>query len=276
MQESLDRHVSSIQQAAKETERSNEELILATQMAEEASKQKTAFIQNMTHQIRTPLNIISGFAQVLRDTLSLTNGSNLSDQVLPEDEFAKITDAMRHNSRTLNRMVLMLFDSSDTGIINELNTHKSDIVKCNDMAKKCIDITYSQFHEVVIRFETNVPDDFCIQTNELYLMRSICELLYNASKYSDGKNIIVRIQQNQEKVCFIIEDVGPGIAEDYRELMFKSFTKINDLSEGLGLGLPLSKQHAVSLGGNLTYDASYDKGCRFIIELPLVHQEVQA
>ena len=52
------------------------------------------------------------------------------------------------------------------------------------------------------------------------------------------------------------------------ELIYKPFTKIDVLSEGLGLGLPLSKRHALSLGGDLVYDKSYHDGCRFILEIP--------
>ena len=50
--------------------------------------------------------------------------------------------------------------------------------------------------------------------------------------------------------------------------MFMPFTKVNDLSEGLGLGLPLSKRHVQNLGGELTLDTTYREGCRFVIELP--------
>ena len=50
--------------------------------------------------------------------------------------------------------------------------------------------------------------------------------------------------------------------------MFQPFTKIDDLSEGLGLGLPLAKRHAISIGGDLFLDKSYHGGCRFIIEMP--------
>ena len=51
--------------------------------------------------------------------------------------------------------------------------------------------------------------------------------------------------------------------------MFDFFTKVDDLSEGLGLGLPLAKQHVMNMGGDMTLDADYHDGCRFIIELPL-------
>ena len=67
-------------------------------------------------------------------------------------------------------------------------------------------------------------------------------------------------------VCFTVQDTGPGLPENADELLYKPFTKIDLLSEGLGL--PLSKRHALSLGGDLVYDKSYQDGCRFILEIP--------
>ena len=69
-------------------------------------------------------------------------------------------------------------------------------------------------------------------------------------------------------VCFTVQDTGPGLPENADELLYKPFTKIDLLSEGLGLGLPLRKRHALSLGGDLVYDKSYHDGCRFILEIP--------
>ena len=60
-----------------------------------------------------------------------------------------------------------------------------------------------------------------------------------------------------------------GIDEADRERMFKFFTKVDDLSEGLGLGLPLAKRHALNLGGDMRLDETYHEGCRFVLELPL-------
>ncbi len=68
---------------------------------------------------------------------------------------------------------------------------------------------------------------------------------------------------------FCVEDKGPGISEEKIEQMFEPFTKIDDLTEGLGLGLPLSKRHIISLGGDLTLDTTYRDGCRFVIEMPI-------
>ena len=98
-------------------------------------------------------------------------------------------------------------------------------------------------------------------------MRTLRELLYNAAKYSDGQHITMRITYS-DLVRFIVEDKGKGVPEGAQEMLFNPFTKVDDLSEGLGLGLPLAKRHARSLGGDLTIDTSYKDGCRFILEIP--------
>ena len=259
MQESLEKNTNSILQMIDETKLRNKELHRARLLAEEGARQKTAFIQNMTHQIRTPLNIIMGFSQVLNDNYGQ----------LPKEEVDSINSMIRHNSGHLTRMMLMLYDSSDTGISEELSLQHDDVVAFNDMARECIDFTRLHFPDIHITWETELPDDLTTRTNHLYMMRSLREMLYNAAKYSDGRNISLRMVRTADTVRMIIQDTGPGIPESYYPMLFTSFTKVNDLTEGLGLGLPLTKQHVVRLGGTLTFDTSYHDGCRFIIEFPL-------
>ena len=231
MQESLKRHVSDISHAAEEAKRSNEELMKATRMAEEADRQKTIC-------------------------------------EIPHDEVKKIVDMMDHNAKTLSRMLLMLYDSSDAGATMELQIHTDEMVSCNEVANESINFTREHFPEINVKFESDLPDAYRIRTNRLYLMRTLRELLNNAAKYSDGAIVLFRIQETGNTVRFIVEDKGPGMSEAYREKMYEPFTKVNELSEGLGLGLPLSKRHSQSLGGDLFLDTSYHEGCRFILELP--------
>ena len=259
MQESLDCHISDIQQMNIEAERRNEELVRISELAKESNRQKSLFIQNVSHQIRTPLNIIMGFSQVLKE----------SKTAMSEEEAKGITDMMRHNAQMLDRMVLMLFDSSARGTTEELYANRNEEVLCNDLAHYCIDETLKQFPEMKIQFLTDVSDDFHIHTSYLYLMRSVRELLFNAVKYSDGQHIVMRINRTEDTVRFIFEDTGPGIAEEDAARLFEMFVKVNDLSEGLGIGLPLAKRHLKNLGGDITLDTSYKAGCRFIIELPI-------
>ena len=256
MLESLNFHMGSVRYISEQTQRRNEELLHATQMVQEADRQKTAFIQNVTHQIRTPLNIIMGFTQVISDASS----SSLSD----EDK-KSVTDTMSHNAKQLARMVQMLFDSSDSGLSQELDSHKNDHVSCNDVAREAISFVKQRYPDVHINMDTQLGDDFCIQTNRLYLMRALRELLYNSAKYSDGQHVVLRISLTHNTVNFIVEDTGKGISEADSEQLFKFFTKVDDLSEGLGLGLPLAKRHAQNLGGDITFDPTYHTGCRFIL-----------
>ena len=267
MLQSLNFHIGIVRYSSYQTKLRNEELEHATKLVQEADRQKTAFIQNVTHQIRTPLNIIMGFAQIL--------GKESEDQLI-EEEVKSLTSTMTHNSRLLSRIVLMLFDSSDSGTTKEkIEAAKHESVPCNDVAREAVSYIKVYYPNLYIYFLSEVGDDFCIETNRQFLMLSLRELLYNAAKYSDQQNISLRITHSRlskghagGSVQFIVEDTGKGIAPEDRESIFKFFTKVDDLSQGLGLGLPLSKRHAQNLGGDLTLDTDYQQGCRFILEIP--------
>ena len=256
----LNFHIGSVRYTTEQTKLRNEELERATRMAKEADKQKTIFIQNVSHQIRTPLNIIMGFSQVLSDT---------GNEKLSDEEMKSITDMMDHNSKHLKRMLQMLFDSSDTGLSEELNSQKHDLILCNDVAREAIENTNLYYPNLQISFQSELADDFCIKGNRLYLMRALRELLYNSAKYSDGQHVSLHVTPTDCNIQYIVEDTGKNINEADRETIFKFFTKVDDLTEGLGLGLPLAKRHAQNLGGDLILDTSYQEGCRFIIEVPI-------
>ena len=259
MQSSLNQHISEIQQVNEETAKRNDELAQARKLVEKAIHQKTAFVQDISHQIRTPLNIVMGFSQVLRDC---------GDEMPPE-EVKQLTGLMNRNVKLLNRMVLMLLDSSDVGLSEEMKSLKEEHVLVNKTARDCISNVYAQFPDSSIAFATSISDQFSLHTNKLYLVRCLRELLYNAAKYSDGKHIILRVAKIGKMLRFVVEDKGPGIDKAYMNQMFVPFTKVNNLSEGLGLGLPLTKRHAKNLGGDLIIDTSYIEGCRIILELPI-------
>ena len=262
MVESTNFHIQGIHEASEQARQRNEELVVATRLAEEAESKKTDFIQTIYHQIRTPLNIVMGFAQVLRNSVS-------EGEDMPEEEKHNISSMMYHNASILNRMLLMLYDSSDTALTHELSTNKNDKVSCNEIAREAIKHTSRYFPDVPVRFETEVADDFRIKTNGLYLLLSLRELIYNAAKYSDRQHITLHITSHNDKVRFVIQDTGTPISEEMQQSMFVFFTKADDLSEGLGLGLPLSQRHIQNLGGDLWLDKDYKKGSRFIIEMPL-------
>ena len=265
MLESLNYYINSVRTATDQTKRYNRELEHTTQLAVEAQRQKTIFIQNVTHQIRTPLNIIMGFAQILNCP---TDDTSLSEE-LGQDEIKSIASTMTHNSRLLIRMVMMLFDSSDNGKAETANCDKREMVACNNVCQVALKFTTKNHPDIPVEYKTELADDFCIHTNFRYLEYSLEELLSNAVRYSDQQHISLHVTRNEEFVRFVVKDTGKGIAEADREHIFKFFTKVDDFSEGLGLGLPLTKRHAETLGGNLILDTTYHEGSRFIFEIPV-------
>ena len=260
MQESLNDHVNEIRQMNEEALRRNEELVHTSELAKASNQQKTLFIQNVSHQIRTPLNIIMGFAQVLKESKGL----------MPDEEARSVTDMMRHNAMLLNRMVLMLSDCSARGVTLELYASKEEEVSCVEVAQESIDQVRGNYPNFDFRLTVDLPDDFYITTNRHYLLISVRELLNNAANYSTGGYAWLRVTEYQSKIRFIVQDEGPGIPKEESDRMFEMFTKVNDLSEGLGLGLALTKRHIQNLGGIVFLDESYTEGCRMIIELPKV------
>lgn len=268
MQQALRKHMGSIRQTAEEIKKDNEQRARDMELAEDTVKKRAGFIQNLSHQMRTPLNIISGFADVMSESIDSRSKSNAPVSQADEENMADMASMMKHNADHLKRMVLMLFDCSSDTTADELMGNRRDEVSCNDVARESIDYTIGHFQRVNINFETELPDSVQVLTNRLYLMRTIRELLYNAAKYSDGEHVTLHVSQTDTTVCFTIQDVGPGLSGNADELIYKPFVKIDDLSEGLGLGLPLSKRHALSLGGDLIYDESYHDGCRFVVEMP--------
>jgi signal transduction histidine kinase len=265
MLKSLNFYIDSVRKATDQKLQYNKELEQTTQLVIESEKQKTAFIQNVTHQIRTPLNIIMGFSQLLNTP---TDDASLSDG-LSIDELKNIAGTMNHNTKQLVRMVLMLFDCSETGRAESGSLEMAD-VDIADAMKEALDYTYNLFPDVKIDYHFNLPEGFSVRTHRRSVVYSVQEVLHNSVKYSDGQNISLTVDKTDDKVRFIIQDTGCGIDEADMDNIYKFFAKIDGFTEGLGLGLPLTKRHAEDLGGDFMLDTTYKEGCRFIFEIPLV------
>ena len=238
----------------------NRELLRLNNLAQEARLEKIAFLQDVSHQIRTPLNIIQGFLNVvLKDNSDLT--------VL---EKAHIMTLMQKNAYILRRMAYMLYDATWLKTGQKLEYH--DLVSCNAVARKAIDTLHQHkpFEDDTVIFETSLDNDIQMRTSETRLYYIIHELLYNAKKFAPDVPVRLTVYEAPAAtVNFAIEDEGPGIPEEERQHIFNHFFKHSPFSEGLGLGLYLCRHYCRLLGGDLIYDTTHEKGSRFIIRLPL-------
>ena len=105
--------------------------------------------------------------------------------------------------------------------------------------------------------------------NKAYVSHILRHLLSNAAEYTpEGGRITLEFKKRSaHKHQFLVSDTGQGIAEDKREDVFKPFLEIRDLTTGDGLGLPICKQMAMKMNGDLDLDAEYAKGARFVLDL---------
>ncbi len=238
----------------------NEELVIAREKAMESDRMKSAFIQNMTHQIRTPLNIVTGFAQVINNDYE-----NIS-----KDEIKMMVGQMMKNTDTITTIITKLIDLSIQQ--SRQGIEKQDYVSCNNICREAIErANFTHPETVEVCFKTSAHDSLLILTNKMILLKVLRELLDNANQFTQNGSITLCCYQPDEaSVCFSVTDTGQGIPEEYRTKIFKKFFKPNEFSEGLGLGLTLCLTAVEQLGGTIRLDEAYTTGARFIITLPLL------
>ena len=260
MQMALSAHISSLQDMYAATKQMNEELEEANEHARKADEQKNEFLKDVTHQIRTPLNIMNGFIQVLRDDY----------ESIPKDEVNSILDTMQTNAISISRMVNMLLVAANTGKNVKINTMETvNIQKVVDFMRFLYE-TNPPF-SVGMLTEVCVAEDFTVRSNWDFLTKALIELLYNAKKYTKEGYVKLTAKTEGMTVVFEVEDTGPGINEETQQRLFDTFAKGDVFAEGLGLGLPCCRQMVRLLGGELKYDTSYTNGSRFKLIIPNSH-----
>jgi signal transduction histidine kinase len=256
MQQSLATSVSDIQQVNAELEQRYEDLAHAYQLKIEANERKTAFIRNMFHQIRTPLNIISGFTQVLSASIN----------ELSEEEIADITFRMMSSAKAISHISKMLTASSgQNDLIGEATTFSCNAL-CREAAAA---VKLNVPDKVEIKVESKIPDTLDIHTNREALMSILEELLDNANKFTKEGYITISCCQEGTDIIIAVSNTGASIPVEARDHIFIPFTKLDSFTEGIGLGLTLSRHIAHQLGGDITYDDTFDNGTRFIVKLPI-------
>ena len=233
------------------------QLNAAYQHALESDKMKTRFIQNVSHEVRTPLNIISGFSQVIADP-SLTES---------DEERQNMAGMMQKSAQQITNLIdeiigLSLIESSTTVV-------KDDIVKVNQLLESVVtDYEDSVSPQVALRVDSELEPDFSIATNKNMLYRIVGALTDNAIKNTEKGGVTLKARTVAQTLLITVEDTGCGIPADQAEHIFERFVKLDSFKQGIGLGLPLSRKLAEQLGGIVTLDTTYFLGARFVVTLP--------
>ena len=233
----------------------------AYEHALESDNMKTAFIRNINHEVRTPLNIISGFAQVISDPnidMSVEERQNISQMVLKN-----------------TNLITSQFDEM---IELSLNENSGEAVKTEDLdvTQALADIINEHKEKVSngvdLHLHSMLPEGFTTQINKKMLYRMVNILLDNAIKNTTSGYIIVKADADDKHLKITVEDTGCGIAPEEADRIFERFVKLDKFKEGLGLGLTLCKMLAHRIGGDVVLDTTYaGPGARFVISLSKQH-----
>ena len=241
----------------------NKKLKVALERAEESNHMKSAFINNMSHEIRTPLNAIGGFSSVLCQP-----GIELS-----EEEKKNIRERITYNVDLIITIVneVLELSKSESEKSRRPDSEMTDVA-INDLCRKLLHSRADDSHEgVETLFTTDVTDGFTVHTHPSTVNRILTHLFDNAQKFTEKGHIELRCEYDKgvRQIRLVVEDTGVGINPEDRDRIFGRFEKASDnFKEGIGLGLAISQRLASSIGGEITLDATYTDGCRFILSIP--------
>ena len=243
--------------AAKRLAQKNQELMIANARAEESSKMKTAFIQQISHEFRTPLNTLNGFTQIL----------TASDMVLQADEKADIQKRISESTERITGLVNKMLELSDSN--SQQVIKRSDDIAALVIATQAAENTgIQQDTHIKFRLQTDAQAETVVHTNLRSATRALTLLLDNARKFTKEGEVRLRIQQQSETIDFIVEDTGIGVPAKEAEHIFDEFVQLDEYYDGTGIGLTVARSIARRLGGNIVLDTSYTDGARFVMSLP--------
>ena len=224
----------------------------------ESDKLKAAFIQNMSHEVRTPLNIIAGFAQVIANP-------ELSSDPKSRKEMA---DMIQKNTHIITNQIDEMLELSHNEATDSVS--KDDNANVIELLEQLKQENYTYLHpEVKMLIDSSLAPGFTFRTNSSLLKRVLNALIDNAIKNTQHGSITLRAEADEAQLALTVEDTGCGVPAGEADRIFERFVKLDSFKAGLGLGLPLCKAIITRLGGSIRLDTSYNNGARFIVNLPL-------
>lgn len=236
--------------------------------SEKFNKNITEFISDISHELKTPLNVIFAAIQVL-DTYKncRDKGSECIDK---QNEYLKI---MKENCYRLMKLINNLLDISklDSGFI-KLNCHNENIVNIVEDITLSL-VPYVESKNIELIFDTNVEEKIMAVDSDK-MERIILNLLSNAVKFTppEGK-IYVNVQCDYKNVHIVVKDTGVGIPEDKLKIIFERFGQAGNSTleenKGSGIGLYLAKSFAHLHGGQISVKSEKGSGSEFIVTLPV-------
>jgi len=239
----------------------NDALVKAKQEADRANRAKSLFLSSMSHEMRTPLNAILGFSQLIE--------IDAKDE-LTKENVQEINQAGRHLLVLIDDLLeLSLIESGKVRLCIESYNLKEILDFCLSMVK-------SSTEKMSIRINNKVDllPDMKIQVDNKRFKQIILNLLSNAIKYNNKNgNVIIDYSLEDEKMlCLSITDTGKGIDSQYHDNLFNHFDRAGQECStiaGTGLGLAISKKLIEKMNGTIGFESTIGEGSHFWVKVPL-------
>ncbi|RQD74014.1 MAG: PAS domain S-box protein [Desulfonatronospira sp. MSAO_Bac3] len=269
-------HIMALVQDITERKQVHQELI-ARRSAEEANRAKSRFLANMSHEIRTPMNAVLGFARMLEN-----------DPALPAKQAAQAGTIVRsgdHLLQLLNSILDMSrIEAGQSGLHPE-DFHLPGLI---DKLMTMFELSaQDKGLELVLEKDPHLPPD--LHADQGKLLQILTNLLSNAIKFTSTGEVKLTIsskppgpadtacEEQDLGLVFQVQDSGPGITAQDQARLFEPFFQAQDKMHpgGTGLGLTISREYAVLMGGNLTVSSQEGRGSCFRLEIPVKRARTQ-
>ncbi|MEW9121452.1 MAG: tetratricopeptide repeat-containing sensor histidine kinase [Thermotaleaceae bacterium] len=268
-----------IQMKAKELKKINKKLLEITQENEELLKNtlecdrlKTEFFSTMSHELKTPLNIIFSTIQLMH---YIYLQSNMVDM---EKNFSKYLHILKQNSYRLLRLINNIIDITrlEAGYM-QLNFKNYNIVSLVENITLSVG-SYIESKGMRLIFDTDIEEKL-LSCDADKIERILLNLLANAVKFTESNGCIeVNIQDNGDTIGIVVKDTGIGIPREKLDVIFERFRQVDGSltrnREGSGIGLSLVKTLVEAHGGSIAVESELGKGSIFTIVLPVKTQEM--
>lgn len=257
----------------KKIEISNEKLIYAKEKAEEASRLKTAFLANISHELRTPMNGIIGFSKLLKDTPELSPDTN-----------KKYLNIINKSGYILLNLINDIIDLSKIEAKHLKIKYRA--YRINDLMEELLSFYNSEKEgleksHIELKLEKGVNnDDFKIYSDSNRIRQILYSLLNNALKFTSKGEITFGYKINENEILFYVKDTGIGLTKTDQKIIFERFRQVDDKTTrrygGSGLGLSISKGIVENMNGKIWVESEKENlpegmpdGSTFYFTLPL-------
>jgi len=253
--------------AASDTQKLNDKLEIALKKAEDASLAKTRFLNNMSHDIRTPMNAILGYAQLMEDELNEKDLPETSEHLKKLQQSGNLLLSIINNVLDMARIESGRMEIDENyGRIEDIRQTLFEIF--GDEAKKkniALHYTINVEHEHILTDTTKVKEIFV-------------NILSNAIKYTQsGGSVMINVDElacdepGYMMVSTRVSDTGIGMSPDYMTKIFEAFTREQNTTKskiaGTGLGMSIVKNYVEMLGGTIDIESELGKGSTFTVTL---------